>query len=304
MTTPNPFESSDNYTALRRRWFNRYLAVQKPVDKEVKRILIEAAESTSKKIEALGRKDTFSAATRMAQLNMTMREIKHEVKDIFGQIKPILASGSKEAAGAAASGMSASDRQYLSDAFGETGLVKNYLQIEENSARTGVQAAIARMVGSDIPLSRRVYNSNALANRWIQREVTIGILRGDSPKEIAASVRKHIRPDVPGGVSYAALRLARTEINNAFHATTIALAKDRPWVESMAWNLSHAHTETTNGRREICEIYASKEWKVEDVPRKPHPMCRCFVTPVLETPDVFIRHLTAGQYRDWIENAA
>lgn len=32
--------------------------------------------------------------------------------------------------------------------------------------------------------------------------------------------------------------------------------------------------------------------------------CRCYVTPQLEAFDVFIRHLTAGQYRDWMNHAA
>lgn len=305
MTSPNPFDFTDSYTVLRRRWYERYSKVQTQRDIEIKRLLIEAADSTQKKILLLSKKTTFSSKTRIEQLRLMLEEIHAELRDVFNDLTPIIRDGSKDAAAAASDGMAATDRSYLRRAFANTGLVDNYLKIERNSAMLGVQHAINSHTKSDLPLSRRVYATFGLANNWVKRQVTIGILRGDSADEIAREVRASIRHDTPGGVSYAARRLARTELNNAFHATSIALSEDRPWIEGMAWNLSKAHgPKTIGGRVEICEQYAAKKWTVDSVPRKPHPQCQCFVTPIVEPFDVFIRHLTAGQYRDWIENAA
>ena len=306
MTSPNPFDTQDAYTTLRRRWLTRYLKVERERDIEVKSLLIEAANSTQNKIILLNKKPSFSTKTRIEQLRLSLAEIRAELRDVFNDLTPIIRDGSQDAAVVAVDAQGATDRPYLRRAFGETGLVDNYLKIERNSARLGVQAAIANHTKSNLPLSRRVYRSFGLANNWVKRQVTIGILRGDSADDIAKTVRSSINPDVPGGVSYAARRLARTEINNAFHATSIALSEDRPWIEGMAWNLSSVHKwhGTRNAPVEICEQYAAKKWTVETVPSKPHPQCRCFVTPIVEPFDVFMRHLTAGQYRDWIENAA
>ena len=154
-------------------------------------------------------------------------------------------------------------------------------------------------------MSSRVYQTKALANHWVDKLVTTSIMRGDSAQQIANAVKTSIKPDTPGGVSYAAMRLGRTELNNAFHATSITLAQDRPWIESMAWNLSATHEFASTSKPEICETYAAKVWHVDQVPAKPHPQCRCFVTPQLEAWETFVRHLTAGQYRSWEqENAA
>lgn len=302
MTTPNPFEQTDSYTDLRRRWWARFQSVNEQATQDIRKILKAGSKSAESSITALASRSAWSAGVRSAQLSLVMNQVAAELKDVFGEIQPVLAGRSKEAARAATAGMSATDRRYLSEAFGETGLVKNYLTIESNSAATNVQHAIASLTRSNLPLSKRVYRSEAIAKGWVKHDVTIGILKGDSAKDIAQVVAKHINPDVSGGVSYAAFRLARTELNNAFHATTIALSQDRPWIESMAWNLSNQHE--IGSKPEICEIYSRKTWPVEKVPPKPHPQCRCFVTPILVPFETFQRHLTAGQYRDWIKNAA
>lgn len=299
MTVPG--QVSDDYTTLRRRWWDRFTAVNAQSEKQIRRVLTLGAQNASDRIMRLGDSQTFSAGVRAAQIRLAISEIRAEMKDIFGKIPPILSAGSKDAAAAAVDALAESDRAYLSAAFGDTNAINSLVAVERHSAMLGVQHAITRITKTDQPLSARVYRTRALANHWVQRDVTIGILKGDSAREIAKTVRKHIRPDVPGGVSYAALRLARTELNNAFHATAISLSQDRPWVENMAWNLSARH-EIDPVNPEICEQYSLRIFHVDNVPPKPHPQCRCFVTPVLEDFNTFLTHLTAGQYRDWIQH--
>ena len=303
MTRPIPNDNTDDFDILRKRWLSRYMKIQTQTDTRIRTILVEAAEDANAQVTALATNSTFSAGVRTAQLRLVMQTVKEVLDDVFKKTSPIISAGQKSQAKAAVEGLTETDRQYLEAAFQETRAVNDFIASQKLQVQIQIVNAVNRITKSEIPLSSRVYRTKALAKNWVQRDVTSGIARGASAKEIAAIVRKHIRPNTPGGVSYAALRLGRTELNNAFHATAITLAQDRPWIQGMEWFLSEVHQRDSQ-RVEVCETYAGQIFEVNNVPAKPHPQCRCFVAPVLEPVDVFIRNLTAGQYRDWIENAA
>lgn len=303
MTSPNPHNNRDDFDILRKRWLSRYMRVQSQVDTRVRTMLVETAEDASEQVIALENNSTFSAGVRTAQLRLTMQIIKEVLSDLFDGITPVIREGQKKEAVAAIDGLTETDRDYLDKVFKNTGAVSGFLDSQKVQAQLQVINAVNRMTKSDIPLSKRVYRTKALSQRWVQREVTLEIAKGSSAKQIAKVVRKNIRPNTPGGVSYAALRLGRTELNNAFHATAVDFSQDRPWITGMSWHLSARH-EIDPNNVEICEQYAGKIFEVLAVPKKPHPQCRCFVAPVIEPIDVFTTNLTAGRYRDWIEHAA
>jgi len=303
MTSPTPFNNQENFDVLRKRWLSRYMKIQTQTDTRIRTILVGIAEGANEQVIALEKSSTFSAGVRTAQLRLVMQTVKEVLNDLFDGITPVIRDGQKAEALAAVDGLTETDRDYLDKVFANTGSVRDFIDSQKLQAQIQVANAINRVTKSDIPLSKRVYRTQALAKRWVQRDVTIEIAKGSSAKEIAKVVRKHIRPNTPGGVSYAALRLGRTELNNAFHATAISLSQDRPWITGMSWHLSERH-EIDPAHVEICEKYSAQIFDVDNVPSKPHPQCRCFVAPVVEPIDVFARNLTAGQYRDWISNAA
>ena len=303
MTTPSPFDITENYDVLRRRWLNRYVNNQNTVDVQIRKILNQGAEDAAVRIALLDKNPTFSARVRTAQIRMTMKEIKAVLNDVFKEVHPVIKEGQGKVAASAVDAFAETDRKYLERVFSSVHDVNSFIEGQKLSARVGIAHAISRVTKSQQPLSTNVYKSQALATNWVHRTVTSSIMRGDSAQDIAKQVRSSIKPSTPGGASYAALRLGRTELNNAFHATAITLAEDRPWVEGMAWNLSKVHEKGT-GKMEICEQLAGQIFTVDAVPPKPHPQCRCFVTPQLEPYETFVRHLTAGYYRDWIDNAA
>lgn len=303
MTRPIPNDNTEDFETLRKRWLSRYMKIQSQTDTRIRTILVDTAEDANDQVSALKNNSTFSAGVRTAQLRLVMSTIKGILDDLFDGITPVIRDGQKSEAQAAVDALSETDRDYLQAAFDSTGAVNDFIDSQKLQAKIQVINAVNRLTKSEMPLSKRVYRTKSLAKTWVQKDVTIGIAKGSSAQEIAKIVRKHIRPNTPGGVSYAALRLGRTELNNAFHATAIELSQDRPWIEGMQWYLSAVH-QIDPGNVEICETYAGQIFQVNNVPRKPHPQCRCFVAPVLEPPDVFIRNLTAGQYRDWINNAA
>ena len=304
MTSPTPFDMRDDYTELRRIWLNRYMRVQGKADRKLKIALTQAAEDAYKQLTLEISKSTFSARVTSAQIRILLGVLKEIFDELFGEELKIIVAGNEQAAVAAVVAFAETDRDYLKAVFRNSGgRYEDFIAGQRKSAVLGVGNAISRLNKSDQNLSQRVYRSRALANNWVKQRVTAHIVRGSSAKEIATDIRKFIKPTVPGGVSYAAMRLGRTEINNAFHATSIALAEDRPWVEGMRWRLSATH-ETLERDNCACERYADQIFSVSDVPKKPHPQCRCFVTPEVESMEVFARHLTSGQYRSWIDEAA
>lgn len=304
MTSPSPFDEDEDYMTLRRRWYGRYLSIQAPYDAEIRELLRQGADEAEKRIKSLEKSKEWEDQVRVAQIRLSKREIQIVLRDIFKESIPIISRGHKSAANVAVDALTATDKRYLQIALGDSGVMKEYVASQKVGAMAEVANAINRITSSKKPLSERVYRTKALATKWIDHLLTTSIMRGDSAEDIAKAVRGNIRPDAPGGVSYAAMRLGRTELNNAFHATAITLSQDRPWVTGMAWNLSATHKNDSRRIPEVCEIYAAKVWPVDEVPEKPHPQCRCFVTPKLEAYETFMRHLAAGQYREWMENAA
>ena len=305
MTTPVGGNNSDTEEELRKRWLRRYLKAQGPVDTKIRKILAQASDDAESQIASLAKNPTFSARVKTTQLKMVMAEIREVLNDAFLSIVPVVSAGNKDAAAQAADAITATDLEYLKRAFAASGEdYRDFIEGQRRQAQINVANVVSKMYDFDKPLSSRVYRTRYQATTWVRNTVSRKIATGASAKDIAKAVRSSIRTNTPGGVGYAAMRLGRTELNNAFHATSVNLAKDRPWIEGMVWHTSTTHEPNENGLVEICDVYNGQNFAVELVPPKPHPHCRCFVVPEVEPLDVFVNHLTAGQYRDWIGNAA
>lgn len=299
MTVPTADNTGASESILLQRWLARYSTVQSQYDSQIKSLLKDGASDAQDRIMALNQKTTFSSGVQTAQIKMTMNSIQSTFKSLFKQIIPIIQSGQKDEAGAASDALNETDLQYLRAALSATTDIDSFIKSEKQRAELGVLHALSNVTQSSQPLSARVYRTQFLANNWVKNQVTKSILLGDSADEIASKVKGSINPDTPGGVSYAALRLGRTELNNAFHASAITLSQDRPWITGMQWFTSRTHEDDPT---EICTQLKDQIFTMDKVPAKPHPQCRCYVAPVLESATAFANHLTAGTYRDWIED--
>lgn len=171
------------------------------------------------------------------------------------------------------------------------------------TSRAGLDAYVAR-VENGHTLSDRVYRQRALSRGYVDRAINNALLLGKSPKELADDVRKFISPSAPGGASYAAMRLGRTEVVNAYHHSANKRYQETPWVERVLWVLSGSHP-----RPDECNEYADSvhfrggqagEFKPIDVPAKPHPNCLCYTTPVGMSLDKFANNFNAGKYDNYI----
>jgi hypothetical protein len=124
-----------------------------------------------------------------------------------------------------------------------------------------------------------------------------------SAKEFAASISGLLRQGT--AVNYNAMRLARTEMNNAFHFTQIRYTREMPWVDGYSWNLSGSHPSV-----DICNTMATANhdgigrgvYKKGNVPGKPHPQCFCYLTTVTASNSKFEKQLLNGSYDSYLKD--
>lgn len=275
----------------RKNWLLRYLGVQQKYDAIIATALLDAADDAEAGIRKRLGDNRIGSSTRRYQLQLAKRAAKDSIRLLFQGVHAAISAGQSDAAVAAAEAGFYDDRRVLQRLFPDRLERARYEDSMRQSAARGVQAMMTRVLDSNRPLSTRVYHTRALANGTVDRIINSALVKGDSADDIARAVRSSIRPDVPGGVAYAAKRLARTEINNAFHAQAIYDVQNKPWVDHIDWHLSKVHA--PQGCR--CEMYARiKQFPKEAIPNKPHPQCMCYITPSLTPWEDFEAQLLAG----------
>lgn len=269
----------------------QYLGVQRRADRDLSRVLERAARDAQRRVIALELGPPgIGARVRIAQLTGTLRAIREAQHELWVQgVGPNIEGYLRDAQFAAINA-----GLFMDEVLFEA-LPANQAEIMRASARAmseqGLSAEAARVRQE---LSPRVYRNADLASRVIDQTVRSGIIQGLSARELAGTVARFILPTTPGGISYAAMRLARTELNNAFHERQIAIAQNKPWVEGVRWNLSGSHP-----KADLCDVYAHDDafglgsgvFPPNDVPSKPHPHCLCFMTYELQSPDSFAADL-------------
>lgn len=287
-----------------RDWLKAYTSVQKSADSEILQVIRDATRDLSATLSVLLTKEAEQQATvsdlvRIQQLQTIRRALLTAQAGIFERLLNIVRARRIRAA------VSAIKLGGIIDeiAFAAAGRAADARALTAGltaGLERTLDVVIARLTHSRLTLSERVYRAKVWADGVLDRKINSALARGLSAREFAAEARDWISPNTPGGVRYAALRLARTEINNAFHAVSVSNAVDKPWVNSMDWNLSRSHPEP-----DICnEIADESPYKPEDVPRKPHPHCFCYVTPTVIPEDDFLDRLAAGQYDDYLRKSS
>jgi hypothetical protein len=281
--------------------FDDYLRVQRKYNADLDRILEEAARDAQRTIATLKLTDTLGARVRQAQLTAVLAEIRNEQASMWQNVGAAAQAGRKAAAEAAQEALEVISRvAYASLAPAAAEALTEGLKA---TARAGINTAYARVPRQ---LSEAVYRNGVVASGKIDDMIRRGLIQGLSAKEMAASVYQFVSPTTPGGASYAANRLARTEINNAFHAQQIAAA-DAPGVSGVKWNLSGSHP-----RPDECNDLAERNrydmgggvYPKLNVPSKPHPHCFCYLSYITMDPEEFATAMHSGKFDDEIRRRA
>jgi hypothetical protein len=276
----------------------RYIRLQQAQDVKLDRILREAAADAEKAVKALGNKQGIGAAVRKAQLIGGQGAITRVLAALWRDVGQLVKAARVQAQSEALDISFDWDEVLLARVYRDA---KKRQAMRESlllSADRNVEALIQRVFNTRQPLSKRVYHSQALSKGWIERAINSALARGATVDELAKIARDFIRPETPGGATFAARRLARTEINNAYHAQSIEAQMGKPWVIGMRWNLSRSHK-----KPDICDVYARQGvFPVDQVPPKPHPQDLCYVTPETMGPEEFDKMLLAGGFKSWIDS--
>lgn len=274
----------------------KYVRVQQVSDRELLEILKQAAASARSRMLSTSRRQGVGAVVRTRQFQQSVSALQDEQSRMWLRLGDIIKGRRLEAA-AAGIDASAEWNTWLLDAVGEKDLANVLRRSLVQQAKGQINKLVARVTRSKMPLSDRVYKNSALANGTIDKIINNAIGRGASARELASDVARFISPSVPGGASYSAMRLGRTELNNAFHASSIMAADEVPWVPSMQWHLSRSH-----GAPDRCDTLAGKQFPTNRVPGKPHPQCLCYVTPVTIDEDEFAANFHKGAYDSYLDN--
>ncbi len=272
----------------------RFLRAQSLTDAEIRRIMTDASKQASAIVAGMG--DGVGSNVRRAQLKVS--EVMREHWQHVGDAAFVGIGDGADAAGESLA--------YLNSLmFDSMGLSPSYWRESMlATARSGIDSLRSRKVNG-ITLSQRVWRDSVADGARIDRLINASLANGLGPREIAKQVQEYVSPTTPGGSSYAAMRLGRSEVNNAFHTTSIRTYAEQPWINGVQWSLSSSHPEGDE-----CDVYAGDVhfkggepgvFKPMEVPSKPHPQCFCYISPVTLDDDEFIKRFQQGRFDSYMD---
>lgn len=274
------------------------LAAQIEANADIIELLRQTAAEVNKEMKALEIKEGPGAIMRRDQLADTLEAIHTILHTYYENVSKTVEAQREQAALAAVEHSYEASQVLLRSGLSKRD-IKNLKESSKQAAVTNLLSAVNRKGGAAHPLSTRVWKTEMYTRKVLDNRINTGLARGLSARQLAKSVAEFVNPFTPGGVKYASTRLARTEINNAFHNTTIQEADRQPWVQGFIWTLSNSHP-----AYDICDEYAKQSpWSKEDVPDKPHPHCLCTLILELQDEDDFMDQLLDGKYDKALDSA-
>lgn len=266
-----------------------YVRQQRVVDAQLRKVLLAASNDAKRRVMGITENNL-----RRAQLELAAQQLR-----LWAEVGTIVEDGIRG---------NAPSVERVNDIFTDELLAKygvnastsaEFKRQMEKQAQNSIRTYLAREQHG-MTLSERVYKNGQVASGRIDRLIGNGILRGASAREIARDVAGLINPNTPGGVSYAAMRLGRTELNNSFHQASNDTYAANPFIGEVDWALSTSHP-----RADDCDGLASDgPYRPGDVPDKPHPQCLCYTTPVVMAKSEFVRRFKSGEFNEWADQAA
>lgn len=277
----------------------RYVREENGLVQEILKDLADSRAELSRRLTKLASKPGIGAEVQRAQLSSIRQQLLIVQRELWAEVGREVKAAGRGVAEAAAQAVDAMDRGLFASA-GQR-MPEGLMRAHQAYAQQVVETYFSRMQNG-ISLSEQVYKSRALSQGWVDRAVNRTILQGGSWRDLMQRVLPMIDPAVPGGVSYAAKRLARTELNNAFHTTQIRVAQRNPWVTGQQWHLSRKHPKADTCDEYANEIHVEGEepgvYEKGNVPAKPHPQCYCYISSVTVSEDEFFDRLLSGKYED------
>lgn len=267
-----------------------YLKVETYSTKKIKKLLSDAAKEVAKDIlKAVADEKTPMTVAQLAALR---EAILSYLAELFGtDIAAEIDLGQMMAVKSAEEMMRSYEEKLLKSIGVSDADIRSYFKSEAIRASRGVRSFMDRATSSYTPLSQSVYNTTTKVGKALDNAINQALLQGDTARDFAARIKGFIDPGTPGGASYAAMRLARTEINNAFHAGSVDRYARSGMVKRVIWLNSLSHPEGD----ECDDLARRKYFPIDKVPKKPHPQCLCYIVPDMMSPEEFMASLLSGK---------
>jgi hypothetical protein len=273
---------------------NPFLFVQQNTERELRAQLHAAAQDIGSALQRLEGTDGIGAVARRAQYRIVQAEIAATQAALWDGVGSTISIGKARAIDAAADSIASLTSIYL--AAPGVPVPADLAEALVFQARQGMTNVMSRSTNG-ISLSDRVYDQRALSTGKVAQIIDSGIIGGMSAREIAKQAYQFISPMTPGGASYAAMRLGRTELNNAFHTTAVKQWGVNPFVEKVVWNLSGSHVVPDE-----CNALDGQQFDPAKVPGKPHPQCFCYITALMTDEDKMVEKYANGEYDAYLDD--
>ena len=244
---------------------------------------------------------------RHAHLTALQKNLDDRAAQMSKDVLAATHQGIWMASGAGSKGVQQVTQHMLGDAFPEPAVKRLFAGINERATL----AMLARTRRDGLKISDRVWRTSENARNNVRRIVEDAVARGQDSRKTARQVQQYLQPGVwkahkletrrrlgvGTDVSYQAMRLARTEMNNAFHEGMIAANQHSPGYRGIYWRLSAQHVV-----RDICTDMAADLSHGEPgfypkgkEPVRPHPNCQCVAISNFENHEQFAERLRGWQ---------
>lgn len=210
-------------------------------------------------------------------LDLSMLDIAQQTADREAQVQDLMTSSA------------AKDPRLLAD-MTRTQTLSDGVTLTASFGRVAedaVQAVTTRVYRDGLQLSQRLYSLDAGARALVENTLLQGIAEQVSAKEMAERLQATLAQTGRQTPKYNAMRIARTEINNAHREAHIRSVMNpdgvtKPYILGVRYQLSLSHPEA-----DICDVWAAHDeglgagvYQPGTVPVD-HPHGLCYVTTEL-----------------------
>ena len=280
----------------------------------LRRIYIDAADNVAEELRALASRKRTLQRSHLEALEKTLRG---EAERINADVSERLRADMMQAVEAGARPLN----EQLLRALGEAKAPLDSLKLQHGFGdinRAAVEALWSRTHKGMI-VSDRIWDQSDKARSTIRSIIWDGTARGRDAVKVARDIEQYVRKGkatlardypnmmermgekrIPGDLCYEALRLARTEMSNAFREGTYAAGRTNPSYKGVRWLLSGSHPV-----EDVCDDYAQADlygmgpggYPKGEEPTTPHPNCLCISAPIVEDTEAFVDTLI-----QWIDD--
>ncbi len=213
---------------------------------DVRDVYRRAAEGIHKDINSL-----TPGTLRQTHLTALQTALDKRAAQMSKEVLAATHQGIWMASGAGSKGVADVTAHMVQGAFPAVRVEKLFEGVNERATL----AMLARTRKDGLKISDRVWRASESARNSVRMIVEDAVARGQDARTTAKQVQQYLQPGVwkahkaetanrlriGADISYQAMRLARTEMNNAFHEGAIAANQHNPGYLGIYWRLSDAH---------------------------------------------------------------